>query len=227
MRARERNLQEEWLRTLVAIDPRDGLVAGPRGGMQAFRQRVGAGVEIVPAEPGGIGIEMRRLRPEPTAVIAAEVHRFDPPRLIEQRLMVPVHVALRMVVQLADGGGVVAGLGQRARHFHRVLRAHLGVAQHAVIPRREPGEQPGARGSAGRRGGIRIDEAHALRRELIQMRGAYGAIAGRTEAIGAPLVGHQQQDVGARGLGPRRLRQECRRQRAIAQQVSPGHPSTS
>ena len=78
--------------------------------MQVFGERVRFGVEIVPTEARGIGIQIWGLRPEPAAIVAAEVRRFDAARFVQQRLMVAVQIALRMVVEFADGGGVVARL---------------------------------------------------------------------------------------------------------------------
>ncbi len=228
VRAGERNLQEKWLGPLVAVDPRRGGLAGPRGGMQALGKRVGLGVEIVPADAGRVGIQVRRLRPEPAPVVAAEVGRFDAARFVQQGLMIAVEVALRMVVQLADGSGVVAGVAQGARHFERIARADFGVAQHAVIPRREAGEQRGARRRAGGSGGIGVGEADSRGGKLIQVRRVDGAVAGGAQAIGAPLVGHQQQNVGPRSARapalPGGLRQKCRgRDGAVAQHVAAGH----
>ena len=56
--------------------------------------------------------------------------------LIQQHLMIAVGIADRVEMILADGGGVVAGFGHRARLLQRVAGGHAGHPQHAVMPGR-------------------------------------------------------------------------------------------
>src|SRR5947209_877706 len=105
VRALERHFEEEWLAALIVFDPLGGGLTDPRRRMQPLGEGVGPGIVIVPTKTRGVGIEMRRLRPEPAPVIAAEVGCLDAAGFVEQALMIAVEVALHMIVKLADGGG--------------------------------------------------------------------------------------------------------------------------
>jgi len=111
--------------------------------------------------------------------------------------MVPVQVALRVVVHLADAERVITRIAQHARLFVLVLHRYPMVPQHPVSPRAQAGQQgrPGrrARGCAG----IRAAESGPLGRESIEVRRLNDAIPIRPEAVAPELIGHQEQDVGA------------------------------
>ena len=141
--------------------------------------------------------------------------------------MVAVQIALRMVMQLADGGGVIARVAQGARHLHRISRPDLGITQHAVIPRREPREQPRPRRRARGSGRISVGEADPDSRQLVQIRRVDHAVAGGAQTVRAPLVRHQQQNVGPRRLGASACWQKCRRRRGAVAQQSCGASSGS
>jgi hypothetical protein len=58
MRTREGDLQEERLRPVVTTQELDRGVAGPARGMEFLGQRVGLGLIVVPADAGGVGIQI-------------------------------------------------------------------------------------------------------------------------------------------------------------------------
>lgn len=191
----EGDLQEEGFGALVAFEEIDGAVGGPARGVEPFGEDVGFGVVVVEADAGCIGVEQRGLGGEPAAVVAAEVGAFDAAAFVEQRHPVAVEVALRGVVQLADGAGEVAEIVEGAGHFVGIAGGDAAVGEHAVVPGRKAGEQAGAGGGAGGGGGVGVDEAGAVAGEAVEV----GGVRGGAEAVGAVLVGHEEQHVAAGG----------------------------
>ena len=165
--------------------------------MQCFRQYVRLCRIVVETNPGCIRVEMRRLGIEPGAVIAAKFRVADAPAFIEHQLMIAVHRPLWTVVHLADTHCVVAGITHGLRFGLRVTLAHLNHVQHAVIPRRQTGEQSAARGRAGGSGGVGASEAHTFLANAIDVGGVDRLIAIGTCAVAPVLVVHDEQDVGA------------------------------
>ena len=101
-------------------------------------------------------------------------------------------------VRLAEKRGLVAGARQRARE---PALADRGIEIDAVVPdavreRQQPGQYRGARRLAHEVGRDVRGEARALAGEPIEMRRADAGIL-EAVAVGALLVGGDQQDVGA------------------------------
>jgi len=134
----------------------------------------------------------------------------------------PVKRALGVPVHLADAEGVVAGLAEHARQLVPVLGGDAAVAEHAVVPRRQAGQQGRPRRRARRRARVGVPEQHALARDPIQVGRLDRGIAVGADAVAAVLVGHEKQDVRPppRGLA-RRLpsRRQGRRTHADLQYV--------
>src|SRR5688572_33237628 len=115
VRSREGNFEKERLGTVVSVQKVDRGLSGPVRGMQALGECVWLGGIIVPSYPGGVWIQMRRLRPEPGPIVASKLRRLRAPGFIEQNAVISMLVALRLEVHLPDAHGVVAGVGQSLR----------------------------------------------------------------------------------------------------------------
>lgn len=132
---------------------------------------------------------------EPAAVVAHEVGVFDAAALVEQRGVETVEGTLRMPVHLADAKGVVALPAQHPWHLVAVVLGHDAVAQHAVVPGREPREQRGTSRRTTRTGRVGVVEAVAVGRQRIEVGREDGGVAGAAHRVGALLVGHEQDDM--------------------------------
>ena len=104
-----------------------------------------------------------------------------------------VHVA-------ADEDGRVTGVGEE-RGEGWVLDRHRRVADETAGGGVQSGEQGEARGDARRAGGIGAAKECAVAGEAVERGGPDDGVADGGEAIAAPLVGHEEEDVGARGSG--------------------------
>ena len=96
--------------------------------------------------------------------------------------------------------GLVAGIAKRpGEGGHR--RHGQGVVEHPVPVR--PGRLSGHQGSACRDAhralGVGVGEADTAPGKLVQSGREYAGIAGHSQALGGPVVGADQEDVGAGG----------------------------
>jgi len=101
---------------------------------------------------------------------------------------------------------------------------------HAVLAGHQAGEQAGARGRADGVVGQAAGEQHPFGGEPVGVRGLYVRVAVAAERPGAVVVGQDQHDVGARGLGPRQARAgqhhaQNRPAHGPAQAIAHGSPS--
>lgn len=173
---------------LLAIGPRPG---DPGVAVHPVQDHVGVRADLL-AQPGHVVVDQVAV----PGGLALEVQVA-----VVQHNVVEAHqIAGRVHVHLADGLGVVTAGGHLAGQRALVGPRHaILVADPAVIPLAHAGEQAGARGDARRRGGVGLAETDALRGELIQVRGLNDGMAIAAEAIAAPLVGHQEDDIGTVG----------------------------
>ena len=101
-------------------------------------------------------------------------------------------------MNFSDRRCFVPGCGQRRRHGRRGTIERNAVGADTVPARSHPGEKRGAAGHAERTVDVCARKIHAAGRELIQVRRANRRIAGATHVVGAPLVGADGGEVGAR-----------------------------
>ena len=107
---------------------------------------------------------------------------------------VDVHLTHRlgMIARGREG----SGQGRRVIPWHAVA-----IANAAMVPLVQPGEQRGTGRNTARHRSIGMAEAHAIGRQHVEVRRLNDGMPGRAEAIGAPLVNDDQEDVGWVGHG--------------------------
>ena len=197
VRTRKGNLQEKRLSRFRIIIPDQftGRPARPAGGMQTLVKDITPRPVIIPADPRTVRIQPRSMQPEPLPVITHKAHIFHPSALVEQRRMKAMAFPLRMPVHLSDAERIIPHLTQHARHLIAVTRRHLPITQHAVMPGREPREQPRpCRRTAGTRS-IGMREQRSLGRQAVQCRSDHPSPARTPHGIPALLVGHDQNHM--------------------------------
>ena len=118
------------------------------------------------------------------------------PFVVQEHAVKADPVALRVNVQLAHGIGLVAGIAERLCHCRDIGHRQL-IVEHPVAMR--PGAHPRHQGAAGRNADrafrIGVCVPHACCGKLVQARGYDRWITGKTEMLGSPVIGHDQQDV--------------------------------
>ena len=180
------------------------------------RRRRGDRARARARRPGDL--QHRRRRPRPGARVAA---RARPDALGAKP---PRHFP-RWLARLFAGEAAVDDGHRVARRLEREgqARARLDAPLPELVVGVEAGEERGAGRSAGR--GLRVVAAkqRALRGQTVDMRGPEARVADRRDAIGAPLVERDQEDVGT-DVRHRALswRNGSRRKRAGAPTGLPG-----
>ena len=125
-------------------------------------------------------------------------------------LRIPVVVVVESAVQpeagveherADDGAGAIAGgFEARRQRRHAVVEAERHVVAHAVMARRQPGEDRRVRGQRHRHGRERLRVLEARRGQAVERRRQAVRVAVRTETIAPERVDRDEQDVGAAEL---------------------------
>lgn len=101
-------------------------------------------------------------------------------------------------VELADHLGLIAGTGELGGEGAANLPGDVALhAEHAVDLGGLAGEDGAAGGDAGGALGVRAAEVGAGGTEVVQVRGGEDGVALDAETVAAPLVGEDQEQVGA------------------------------
>ena len=142
-----------------------------------------------------------------------------------------MRLRLPAAVVLADQGGGVAGLRQRARPRRHLwveprqvlasLRQEVGDAELGAV---STGEHRRSRGAAHRGGGVAAFQPRPVRSQAIEVGGQDVPRARRPQGPGPLIVGHDEHEVGARGRRLPRARRQRHRERD-AQRNGPGQVS--
>ena len=175
------------------------------------RRAAGAAAQVVVELPAGhqVAILLRR----------SLEHAGDPAGVLQVAVVVESHGGHLVVgdrpeaavgaVRLAERHAVEAVPGEMVAEIALAGRQAVGVVQHAELVRVAPGDHRGARRHAHRVVGKAVAERHRFGAQRIDVRGAHEGILLVEQHVLARLVGHDQHQVGHRGLP--RLSYPCRR----------------
>ena len=138
--------------------------------------------------------------------------------LARHRRIATVGPRVEAGVRIADQGRVVARRPGLAGNVGETGVERRAVAHRAVVHHVHAGEQRGAARAARRALGEVIGEQHAIGRQGVEVRRAHHRMAAGRQAVGAPLVGGDEEDV-----------QRLRHDRAVISRRRPrrGHKSTA
>ncbi len=101
-----------------------------------------------------------------------------------------------MVMQLADGIGVVACRRQETRQLDGVARSQPPHGKLPMVPRVLAGEDGGSSGAAGGSGCVGVLKDHTLLRDPVDVRGADCLVPIAPQTVEAVLIRHQEDNVG-------------------------------
>ena len=203
VRLAEGDVQEERMvaamRPDVVLHHPDRLGGGPGGDVQLRRQHAGAPVVAVVGHARAEQAEVSPTRlGEHGQVVVAVAGAQKAALLVRAQQVEAVAGILRIDMALADAVGPVAvALEDPAQGVG--LRPRLQVVEpgHAVRHRPLPAEQRAPRAHAGRQLGDRAREVVAGGGHRVDARRMDHRIAGDAEHVAAPLVGRDQDQVGA------------------------------
>ena len=225
VRPREPHEREERLVAVVLLDPLDRTRSLPgvevRVERNRHRSRVPHGEPLRRVQPAlvvalvaavrdvlpvcseqsaclqHVGVRVRQLEAE---LVARLVDLREPERLESRRQLVDVagvHVLVAVEMGLADLHRVVAGRAQRLEIRGRVGVHFCPVGVHAVVAYVPLSDERRARRHTQRPLAAHAREAHALCRQAVEVRGQCARVTGAAHHVGAVLVRHDEQDVGA------------------------------
>ena len=142
---------------------------------------------LKPADPGFFVLRQR------LAQFEARQHALIGP---ERRILGCAEPRVRRGVGEAEKrrrvAGAAGGAGERVE-----ARIEPGtVPDHPVVHLVEPGIERGAGRRTGRAGGVMAGEERALSGEPVDIRGQHRGVADRAQAVAAPLIGGDEEDIG-------------------------------
>jgi hypothetical protein len=201
----KRQVEEEGLARVAAVQEVDRLGDHPIGGVQAFGASPRAGHHriAVQAVLGVVGVDaLAGLAPQPRQVVVAEavvdgaVASVMQVAVVQHHLVEAQPIAGGRRVHLADRAGLEALPRELARHGDgEVPLDAVAITHPPVVTRRQPRVQRGARGNATGRSGIGPREAGAPPRQVVEVRRADDGVPGGRQTVAAPLVGHDENHV--------------------------------
>ena len=122
--------------------------------------------------------------------------------IVEHDVVEALQAARGVDVHLAHRLGVIARRCEGSGQGRRIIPRHaVAIADAAVVPLVQPGQQRGTGRNTARHRGVGVAEAHAIGRQHVEVGRLDDGMPGRAEAIGAPLVDDDQEDVWWVGHG--------------------------
>ena len=149
---------------------------------------------------------MRFLRVKPCLVVrpllsrpplhrSLVMHNATSRMLIKKHLLIAMTIAPRSKVILPNGRRRVTSLAKRPRFLISKPPRDLPIAQHPVVPGRQPGQQSTARRRTSRRTRICMAKASPLFSKTIQVRSPDSGIPISAKAISPLLIRHHKQQI--------------------------------